>query len=354
MPPFSWWIIRTYQPVHYADSPLPSNGLSDIVAYWTEPETATAASSYWREDFSKRIQPISCHSHNDYERRVPLFDALHHGCISVEADVWLLDDNTDTTDILPSTEPTLLVGHEERHLKPARTLESLYINPLVDILDHQNRQQTGPSDSPPLMHGIYDMEPNTTVVLLIDFKTDPEKLWPVVSQNLDPLRERGWLTHWTSEPHNTSSPGLHDKDTGDGTLHIRPLTVAATGSVLFTSVIANESYRDIFFDAPLDDLASDSRFTLSNSWYASAPLPRAVGKTTVFMNHFSDGQTHTIRRQTGAARERGLVARYWDTPSGPPRRRNWVWEGLLENGAEVLNVDHLTDAYGLFAMLRGS
>jgi hypothetical protein len=43
-------------------------------------------------DATRDVIPIPCHSHNDYWRRVPLFDAIHWGCTGVEADVWLFDD----------------------------------------------------------------------------------------------------------------------------------------------------------------------------------------------------------------------------------------------------------------------
>jgi hypothetical protein len=43
-------------------------------------------------DATRDVTPIPCHSHNDYWRRVPFWDAIHWGCTSVEADVWFFDD----------------------------------------------------------------------------------------------------------------------------------------------------------------------------------------------------------------------------------------------------------------------
>lgn len=73
---------------------------------------------------TKSVLPIPCHSHNDYTRNVPLFDALHAGCTSVEADIWLVGSNKE-----------LQVGHNKASLSPSRTLESLYLRPLVRLLD---------------------------------------------------------------------------------------------------------------------------------------------------------------------------------------------------------------------------
>src|SRR5438132_815946 len=57
------------------------------------------------------------HAHNDYEHKRPLQDALDHGFCSVEADVFLVDG-------------AMLVGHDQKDLRPERTLEKLYLTPL--------------------------------------------------------------------------------------------------------------------------------------------------------------------------------------------------------------------------------
>lgn len=60
---------------------------------------------------------VRAHSHNDYEHKRPLFDALDHGFCSVEADVFLVG-------------PDLLVAHTSNALSPERTLQKLYLDPL--------------------------------------------------------------------------------------------------------------------------------------------------------------------------------------------------------------------------------
>src|SRR3954467_12818887 len=59
------------------------------------------------------------HAHNDYEHKRPLFDALEHGFCSVEADIYLVDGQ-------------LLVAHMRSQVKPERTLEKLYLDPLQE------------------------------------------------------------------------------------------------------------------------------------------------------------------------------------------------------------------------------
>src|SRR5260370_27011364 len=70
------------------------------------------------------VAPMTAaHSHNDYEQRRPLLDALALGYRSVEADIWLRDGE-------------LWVSHKGRSF--AGTLRELYLDPLqarVDRLD---------------------------------------------------------------------------------------------------------------------------------------------------------------------------------------------------------------------------
>src|SRR5437660_12843662 len=66
----------------------------------------------------KIVTPVTrAHAHNDYEHPRPLFDALDQGFCSVEADIYLVDGQ-------------LLVAHNRPDVKPERTLEKLYLDPL--------------------------------------------------------------------------------------------------------------------------------------------------------------------------------------------------------------------------------
>ena len=62
---------------------------------------------------------LSGHSHNDYLRQQPLWDALSLGFISIEVDIHLVGG-------------ALLVGHGAEDLDASKTLRSLYLDPLRD------------------------------------------------------------------------------------------------------------------------------------------------------------------------------------------------------------------------------
>lgn len=303
----------------------------------------TSDITHWPTDLSRDIIPKGCHSHNDYWRSVPLYSALQAGCIGVEADVWLFDDE-------------LYVGHTTSSLSPRRTLRSMYIDPLVEILERQN--PTTPfhrvMDKP--RHGVWDTDPGQSVVLLIDFKTDGATTWPAVVKQLGPLRERGYLTYFNGRE---IVPG--------------PVTVVGTGNTPFDLVTANATYRDIFFDAPLDKLVDDESrdegqyvsnirrstglgqglsgmsgaitaqtFNMTNSYYASVSFKKTIGFPWPF--HFTQHQMDLIRTQVRVAHRHGLKVRYWALPSWPRSLRNHVWRILVQEGVDMLNVDDLIGA----------
>lgn len=302
-------------------------------------------------DFSRDITPMPCHSHNDYWRRVPLFDALHSGCTGVEADIWLFDDD-------------LFVGHSTHSLTRNRTFLNLYAKALVEILDRQN---PGAEFGNVTRNGVFDEDPSQTLVLLVDIKTSGPEALVVLENQLADLREHNYLTYFD----------------GKSTI-FGPVTVVATGNAPFDLLTANTTYRDVFFDAPLADMfeepinetsssyeripnmelpskpnkirsqshalrgtsnqgtvgtTADSTFDLTNSYYASVSFKKSIGY--VWDGRLSARQLHLIRGQIQGAKRRGLKVRYWNTPKWPVGLRNHVWDVLVREGVDYLNGDDL-------------
>src|SRR5262245_52009052 len=101
------------------------------------------------------------HSHNDYEHPRPLLDALDRGFCSVEADIWLVEGE-------------LLVAHDRDKLEPSRTLEKLYLDPLLTRVRQNNGR-------------VYSNGPG--FMLLIDFKSDAEPTYAKLRPTLARYRE---------------------------------------------------------------------------------------------------------------------------------------------------------------------
>ncbi|THY82270.1 hypothetical protein D6C93_09265, partial [Aureobasidium pullulans] len=174
---------------------------------------------------------VAVHSHNDYWRRIPLYEALHYGCTGVEADVWHVGDD-------------LFVGHSTSALTPNRTFRNLYVDPLIALLDKQN-PLTAFADTK--NHGVFDEEPDQTLVLLVDLKTDGPTTFQKVQEQLEGLRSKGYLTYFNG---THTVPGA--------------ITVVGTGNTPFDLLTANTTYRDIFYDAPLGMLYEPSPITLTD------------------------------------------------------------------------------------------
>ena len=325
--------LLIYYIIHLRSLILPSD-IQKTIASWGLSDYPTQFTAKLPPNFSQDILPISCHSHNDYWRQVPLYDALAAGCTSVEADVWLSDNE-------------LFVGHSQKSLTKERTLESLYINPLVSILLKQNApsqiitsNDTSSSSVSDSLNGVFDTNHKTPLVLLIDMKTDGPSTFPVVLEHLEPFRSRGWLTYFNG---SAVIPGL--------------ITVVGTGNTPFDLLTANSTYRDMFYDAPLSELWGDSppppindyeqlllgtQYTAENSYYASVSFQEEIG--TLWHGMLTPQQVLKIRGQVRGAEERGLKARYWDTPGWPVGSRDHVWDVLMTEGVGSLNVDDLEAA----------
>ena len=214
-------------------------------------------------------------------------------------------------------------------------------------------------------HGVFDEDPEQTLVLLVDFKTSGHDLFPRVQRQLNPLRQKGYLSSWNGDKFVS-----------------RAITVVGTGNTPFDLVIENKTYRDIFFDAPLDELweplqkpkegnngigasgdksrpkpspktrgqgktgtsgvTSADAYNTSTSYYASVSFNEVIGYP--WTGRLSSKQLDLIRGQIRGAKRRGLKARYWETPSWPTSLRNHIWDLLLQEGVDVLSVDDLEAA----------
>ncbi|MFC4212314.1 alkaline phosphatase [Pedobacter lithocola] len=85
------------------------------------------------------------HSHNDYHQNIPLLQAYYAKMGSVEADVFMKDNE-------------LYVAHEPSEIKPGRTLTQLYLSPLAKLFKENGNQAFKNSEQ--------------TLQLVIDIKQD--------------------------------------------------------------------------------------------------------------------------------------------------------------------------------------
>lgn len=227
---------------------------------------------------------VNAHAHNDYEHVRPLLDALDHGFCNVEADIYLIDG-------------ALLVAHDREDVKPERTLQALYLDPLRErVRKHGGR--------------VYPNGP--TVRLLIDIKADGAKTYEVLRKVLTEYEEM--LTVFES-----------------GKINENAVTVILSGNSP-RDVLKAEPRRLAAIDGRLGDLEGpiDPGLTplISDSWAGTfkwnrdGEMPRDI--------------RDKIKALTDKAHAAGAVVRFWAIPA-----REDFWAALLDAGVDLINVDDL-------------
>ena len=228
----------------------------------------------------------AAHAHNDYEHTRPLLDALDHGFCSVEADVYLVDDQ-------------LLVAHDRPKVRPERTLQALYLDPLLArVQTNAGRVYRG---GPP-------------VTLLIDFKGDAEATYAKLKRVLAPYRPILTLFHQDRTETNA-------------------VTVIISGNRAWKTMEA-ETERLAALDGRLPDLDSN-------------PNPHLVPLVSDnWRSHFQWNGNGTIPPVEKAkldalvqrAHQQGRRIRFWAAADQPE-----VWQAHAAAGVDLINTDHLPE-----------
>ncbi len=233
------------------------------------------------------VKPLAqAHAHNDYLHDRPLLDALDQGFCSVEADVFLVDGK-------------LLVAHTKYELKPNRTLQSLYLDPL--------RERVRSNDG-----SVYAKK--VPFMLLIDIKSEGEATYRAISDVLEEYDEV--FTHVVGDQ-----------------VKERAVTAVISGNRPI-DFMTGQSKRWAGIDGRLSDLDSESPAHLlpliSDHWGRNFRW-RGVGDI-----YAEDLQK--LRRIVRQAHQKKRKVRFWAIPD-----RQVVWEVLRDEGVDLINTDQLSE-----------
>jgi hypothetical protein len=230
------------------------------------------------------LRGLPAHSHNDYYHPRPLLDALEHRFRSVEADIFLVDGE-------------LLVGHARFELRPQRTLQSLYLDPLRAWI--AQRDQAVYPGGPPL-------------ILLIDIKTDGAATYRVLRDVL--ARYDDIFTRFE-----------------DGRVHPGPVTAVISGNRAW-DLIAADNPRFAGIDGRMGDLDRNVSPTLM-------PLVSDHWRTYFRWNgrgEMPGDERARLHELVSRAHQQGMLIRFWGTPEVPA-----LWHELLEARVDLINTDLL-------------
>ncbi len=237
-----------------------------------------------------QAQPVPLtrvHAHNDYEHKRPLFDALDHGFCSVEADIYLVDGQ-------------LLVAHERSQVRPERTLQKLYLDPLRERVKRNGGR-------------VYRNGPE--VVLLIDLKSGWQQIYPVLRAVLQQYADM--LVTFR-----------------DGVKQTNAILAIVTGD-RSKSMFDGESIRYAALDGELADLdgnlGADVIPWISGNWYHSFKW-RGTGR-------IPEEEKTKLQAIVRRAHQQGRRVRFWGSPDQPV-----FWQELLDDDVDLINTDDLAGA----------
>jgi hypothetical protein len=233
------------------------------------------------------------HAHNDYLHARPLLDALEHGFTSVEADIFLVDGK-------------LLIGHTKSELKPDRTLESLYLDPLHERVRAANGK-VYPEGGP--------------FYLLIDIKSAAEPTYAVLTKVLAQYSDMiSFVRHSKLTP-----KAVNVIVSGN-----RPQAMMAAETERYAGIDGRLSDLDSELPSHLLPLISDN-WSLHFKWKGEGLI--------------SEADQQKLANAVEKAHARGRRIRFWATPDTVA-----MWRVLRSSGADMINTDDLP---GLEKFLRG-
>jgi alkaline phosphatase len=237
----------------------------------------------WLSVVNAQYTTLNAHSHNDYEQKSPFFLAYNARFGSIEADIWAIDGE-------------LFVAHDRNKVSAERTIESLYILPIVKLFKENGGKPWKDS--------------HATFQLLIDLKTGVEPTLPLLVNKLAKY-----------------------PDVFDPAVNPHAVRITITGNRP-----GPDKFRDypsfIFFDGGLKTryepeqlkrvgLYSENLAALT-SWRGTQPVPVIEQKRLTQLIDSVHGLHKKIR--------------FWNAPDTPD-----AWKTLMGLKVDYINTDHIPE-----------
>ncbi|MBI4056952.1 MAG: hypothetical protein HY399_05315 [Elusimicrobia bacterium] len=259
------------------------------------------------ESFRSSIVPLMrAHAHNDFKHPRPLWDALEHGFCNIEADIFL-------------QEGRLVVAHKRKEIDPTKTLQALYLDPLLKLVRKNNGR----------------VFPNGPILyLFLDVKAEPDLTYLALRQALIPYVEI--LTVFRG---STTTPGA--------------VTIILTGHQA-RPLIIRDPQRYVALDGQLQDLKGvqiktteldspeDIELQTPLLTFADSHLVPIISANwnTLFRwngrNSFPIRERWKLRKFIQQAHAKGRKIRFWGTPD-----TEQAWQLLWQENVDLITTDNL-------------
>ena len=241
---------------------------------------------------TQTVRPLkNAHSHNDYDRKNPLTDALKFGFMSIEADIHLKNN-------------TLCVSHDKEDVDVNKTLESMYLIPLYNIWRENGKKIYTNAEEP--------------VFLFIDIKTDSLETYIFLHKVLEKYKDM--LTQFES-----------------GKIKEKAITVIVSGNrpILY---MKNQQFRLAGCDGRISDLGHTTRYyypVISDKW-ATYFIWQGNGRMPVV-------EQQKLKTFVEQAHSHNQAIRFWATDTDTLEYNHNMWNELINANVDLINTDYLSD-----------
>lgn len=226
---------------------------------------------------------LNAHSHNDYEQKTPFFLAYNAHFGSIEADIWAVNGE-------------LFVAHDKNKITPERTLDKLYLQPIIELFKKNKGQAWNDSKA--------------TFQLLIDLKTGFE---PTLSLLVEKLKKY---------------PEVFDPSVNKNAVRVtitgnRP---DPTKFKVYPGIVFFDGNISLKYDVEQLKRVGIYSENLGNytSWKGTEAIP---AKEELRLKTIIDS-VHNI----------GKRIRFWNAPDSPT-----AWKKLMSLKVDYLNTDHIPE-----------
>jgi alkaline phosphatase len=230
------------------------------------------------------------HAHNDYNHPVPFYTAYDAGFGSIEADIILKND-------------VLYVAHDSLGISPKKTLESLYLDPLQEVIKKNK--------------GYVYADSGKNLLLLIDLKTAAE---PTLDALLKLLQQYKLVT---------SCPGLKIVITGN--------------QPDFSKLLSYPPW--LFFDGKLDQpytAEALNKIALFSQDFRNYSSWRGEGALQV-------SERKKIENAVTKAHSFNKPIRFWAAPDLPN-----AWHQLMRLNVDYINTDKIQELSSFLVTFHNS
>ena len=220
------------------------------------------------------------HAHNDYQKPEPLTHALRNKVFSIEADIYLSGNS-------------LLVAHDKKELATAKMLDSLYLQPIIELFGRHK--------------GKIGEDSNYAPVLMIDIKENGEA---VIAELIKLVS-----TH---------------RSVFDRSVNTKAVQLVISGNRGPSSKwISYPPY--IFFDGR------------PNEKYDSITLQRVAVISDSYFNYAGKQDSSFIEPLVKKVHSMGKLLRLWGSPDNPD-----AWKRQQQLGIDIINTDKVEECSRYF------